>query len=217
VQRFEALGEDQIARLTEIGIGRERIQLKRDPSPVEIGPRTMLLARPAGTETALLLLYSGNWGIAHDFCTFVDGYKRHHRQGRGRFVLWLNAVGASVEPIEAALKAEGLPYVKGRPVPIEQLASLLVTADAHLISLSEKFVGFVLPSKVYGCIASGRPILFIGSQRSDVHLLCRNAGQIYERVDVGNAVACAEALDRLAHQIEGAPKINPAGTSRAMG
>ena len=53
------------------------------------------------------------------------------------------------------------------------LASLLVTADAHLITLSDAFVGFVAPSKVYGCIESRRPILYVGSDRSDVDLLCR--------------------------------------------
>ena len=57
-------------------------------------------------------------------------------------------------------------------VPLEQLASLLVTPDAHLITLSDAFVGYVLPSKVHGCIASKKPILFVGSDRSDVHRLC---------------------------------------------
>src|SRR5262249_5808140 len=77
--------------------------------------------------------------------------------------------------IENALSADGLPYIKGAPVSREKLASLLVTPDAHLITLSDPFVGFVLPSKVYGCIESGRPVLFIGSEKSDVQLLCRQS------------------------------------------
>lgn len=204
IDRFEALGEDQIARLGEIGIARERIELKRDPSPVVITKDTSPLPRPAGTEFSLLLLYSGNWGVAHDYRTFLEGYRLHQKQaGRARFVLWLNAVGSAIEPIESALLADDLPYVKGAPIPLERLSSLLVTPDAHLITLSDPFVGFVLPSKVYGCIASGRPVLFIGSKKSDVHLLCnKSLGSAYERVEVGDAEGCKEALDRLAAMID---------------
>ncbi len=205
VDRFEALGEDHIARLREIGIAEEQIRLKRDPSPVVVSRDTTALQRPPGTESSLLLLYSGNWGIAHDYRTFVEGYRLHHRRGRARFVLWLNAAGSAVNSIESALSADDLPYVKGSPVPLERLASLLVTPDAHLITLSDPFVGFVLPSKVYGCIASGRPILFVGSEKSDVHLLCsKSLGLAYERVGVGDAEACRQALDGLAVLIDGA-------------
>lgn len=207
VHRFEALGEDQITRLREIGIEEKRITLKRDPPPVSISSETSALQRPPGTESSLLLLYSGNWGIAHDYRTFVEGYRLHHRQGSARFVLWLNAAGSAINSIKNALSADGLPYVKGAPVPLEHLASLLVTPDAHLITLSDPFVGFVLPSKVYGCIASGRPVVFIGSEKSDVHLLCcKSLGSSYERVNVSDAEACKRALDRLARIIDDACK-----------
>jgi len=203
VDRFEALGRDQIARLRQIRIAQDRIVLKRDPSPVSIARETTPLKRPDGSHRSLLLLYSGNWGLAHDYKTFLEGYRIHRAQGAGRFVLWLNAVGAAVDEIQKNLMAEELPYVSGAPVPLDRLASLLVTADAHLITLSNAFVGYVLPSKVYGCVASGRPVLFIGSERSDVHLVCSRAlGNAYERVDVGNGPACAHALDRLAYRID---------------
>jgi hypothetical protein len=203
VDRFEVLGEDQVRRLREIGVAEERICLKHDPSPVVISRETPALERPPGTESSLLLLYSGNWGIAHDYRTFVEGYRLHHSQGSARFVLWLNAVGAAIDAIENALSADGLPYIKGAPVPREKLASLLVTPDAHLITLSDPFVGFVLPSKVYGCIESGRPVLFIGSEKSDVHLWCsKSLGLAYERGDTGDAGACKRALDKLARMID---------------
>ena len=62
----------------------------------------------------------------------------------------------------------------------KQLASLLITPDAHLITLSDAFVGYVLPSKVHGCVASNKPILFIGSDRSDVHRLCLDSAARYD-------------------------------------
>jgi hypothetical protein len=210
IDEFEVLGEDQRARLAEIGIPECRVRLKRDPSPVEITPATRPLPRPRAFRDKLLLLYSGNWGVAHDVDTFVEAYRRHHSEGSGRFVLWLNAVGASAGEVEARLRRAKLPFIRSSPVPLDQLASLLVTPDAHLITLKDAFVGFVLPSKVYGCIASGLPVLYIGSVRSDVDLLarCSNLAMAYQRVEIGTVDRCASALEVLADCILGANQEN---------
>ena len=87
-------------------------------------------------------------------------------------------------------------------VPLEKLANLLVTPDAHLITLSDAFVGFVLPSKVHGCIASNKPIIFVGSDRSDVHRLCLASTACYQRISVGDVAGCAAALEILAEHVE---------------
>lgn len=67
-------------------------------------------------------------------------------------------------------------------------------SKTHFITLRDGFVGFAMPSKVYGCIASRRPILYVGSRDSDVHLLCSQSGSFYQRVDVGDAAGVADAL-----------------------
>jgi hypothetical protein len=84
-------------------------------------------------------------------------------------------------------------------VPLEQLPSLLVTPDAHLITLRDAFVGYVLPSKVYGCIRSGRDVLYVGSPASDVHRLCMEgvAPFHYRHAAVGDPAAVARALDEI--------------------
>jgi hypothetical protein len=199
VHRFEVLGEDQRRRLMEIGIAAERIALKRDPSPVEIPAGTPRLDLPAELQGRRVLLYSGNFGVAHDHETFVAGYRLHHRQGSGRVVLWLNATGAKADGVEAALRGEGLPVHRSRPVPLELLPRLLVTPDAHLITLRDEFVGYVLPSKVHACIRSGRKVLFIGSAESDVHLLCSGhlPPELYRRIDAGDAAGVARALEEI--------------------
>jgi hypothetical protein len=200
VDGFEVLGEDQRRRLLEIGIPPERIVLRRDASPVEIPPGTEPLERPEALRGRTVLLYSGNFGVAHDHETFVAGYRRHHREGSGRVALWLNATGAKADRVEEILRREGLPVHRSRPVPLALLPRLLVTPDAHLITLRDGFVGYVLPSKVYGCIASGKRVLFVGSAGSDVHLLASRdlpAGR-YRRVDVGDPAGVARALERLA-------------------
>ncbi len=204
VERFEVLGEDQRQRLHEIAIPDERIVLKRDPSPVAIPLGTPPLDRPPELGGRTLLLYSGNFGVAHDHATFVAGYRLHHRSGSGRVGLWLNATGARADLIERALREEGLPVHRSLPGPLGLLPRLLVTPDAHLITLRDPFVGYVLPSKIYGCLASGRDLLYIGSPRSDVHLLAAAAlkPDAYMRVDTGDAPGVARALEAIADRAD---------------
>jgi len=200
VDGFEVLGEDQRQRLLEIGIRPERIILKRDPSPVEIPPGTQPLEPPEELRGRAILLYSGNFGVAHDHETFIAGYRRHHREGSGRVALWLNATGAKADRVEEILRREGLPVHRSRPLPLELLPRLLVTPDAHLITLRDGFEGYVLPSKVYGCVASGRNVLYVGSPRSDVHLLCSQGlpPERYRRVEIGDAAGVARILEEIA-------------------
>jgi hypothetical protein len=196
--QFEVLGEDQRRRLIASGIAPERIRLRRDRSPVSIGPGAEPLPRPSELAGYGILLYSGNFGVAHDYETFLEGYRRHHRSGSGHVALWLNAIGRGADALERALKDEGLPHLRTRPLALDQLARLLVTPDAHLITLREPFWGYVLPSKVYGCIESRRPIFFIGPEASDVHLLCSaQRRESYLHVPPGDEDGVFRALERL--------------------
>ncbi|OAF07450.1 hypothetical protein [Bradyrhizobium neotropicale] len=198
VHTFEVLGHDQAIRLNEIGVTKDRIVLKRDPSPIEIGPDTPPLARPPQTEGKFLLLYSGNWGIAHDTTTFVDAYVEHHKSGSGTVLLWLNAIGKGAATVAEALDEARVPYIRTDLVPLDQLASLLRTPDAHLITLKNAFVGYVLPSKVYACVDSDLPVIFIGPTDSDVHLLCdKRKSSSYFHVDVGDTNRCVRLLEDL--------------------
>jgi hypothetical protein len=196
ITTFEVLGEDQKTILLNVGIEDSRIRLKPDPSPVIINASTVPMERPNIGAGKCLLLYSGNWGVAHDYRTFLEAYRQHHQHGSGRVVLWVNAVGTATESVHTFLREQELPHVRGAPVPLDELASLLITPDAHLITLSDAFVGYVLPSKVHGCIASNKPILFVGSNRSDVHRLCASTAW-YQRIAVGDVTGCAAALEQL--------------------
>ncbi len=195
---FEAIGEDQRTRLAAIGISAERTRLVRDPAPIAFPPGLLSREKPNEIGANKAILYSGNFGVAHDHQTFVDGFAQYCQQTNNA-TLWLNAVGKKADVVEQALRAQTLPVHRSKPVPLEELPALLKSADLHLITLRDAFVGFVLPSKVYACIDSGRPILFIGSAASDVHLLCstRVAAAKYRRVDVGDAAGVARALREL--------------------
>lgn len=197
---MEVLGEDQRSILLRAGIRPEKIRMKRDPSPVSIPEGTLPMELPEGLQNRCVLLYSGNFGVAHDRDTFVNGYVKHHRDGSGKVVLWLNAVGSGADAVEKQLRAENVPVIRGKPVPIEQLPSLLMAPYAHLITLRNEFVGFVMPSKVYGCIESKKHVLYVGPQTSDVHLLCQQGldSEKYLQVEVENAAGVSESLENLA-------------------
>lgn len=196
---FEVLGLDQLTRLRETGVAEERISLVRDGSPVSFGGDVVAEPLPADLEGACVLLYAGNFGVAHDVETVAEGYRLHHRSGTGRVRLWLSATGAGADELVARFTEQGLPFHKSQPVPLDRLAALLRAPDAHLVTLKDAFVGFVMPSKIYACIESGKPVLFVGSAASDVDFLARASGaEGYRRVDCGDAAGFAVALEQLA-------------------
>lgn len=198
VDGFEVLGEDQRRRLGETGVPAERIALVRDGSPVSFAGVVTAEPLPADLEGTCVLLYSGNYGIAHEVETVARGYELHHRRGTGRVRLWLSATGAGAEEVAERLQRLGLPFHRSAPVPLERLPGLLKAPDAHLVTLRDSFVGYVMPSKIYACIESGRPVLFVGSADSDVDLLARSAVAGYWRVPCGDPDGFAAALEAVA-------------------
>ena len=137
--------------------------------------------------------------MAHEIDTVVGGLIWHHKVGSGQFGLWLNAVGSGVATVVNRLVGAGIPVAVTEPVALEELPGVLAAADCHLITLKARFSGVVLPSKVYGCLASNWPILFVGPTSSDVDLLCRRRQlTAYEQVEPGHVVGFSQALERLA-------------------
>src|SRR5476651_85062 len=197
VDGFEVLGEDQLRRLLDTGIPENRIALVRDGSPVSFAVGRAPEALPGELAGRCVLLYSGNYGVAHEVGTVFEGYRRHHQEGSGRVWLWLSAAGSGTEELVQRLTAANLPFHRSAPVPLERLPGLLLSPDAHLVTLKDSFVGFVMPSKIYACIDSGRPIIFVGSATSDVDLLARRATQPYWQISCGNPAGFAASLEDL--------------------
>lgn len=202
VPSFQVLGEDQRALLEAQGVKSDRISLKRSDSPISFQPEDKPLGVPADLAGHGILLYSGNVAFAHDYETFVEGYARHH-ESSGKMHLWLNAVGVRADAFEQAVRDRGLPIYRTKGVELSELASLLLTADCHLITLRDEFVGLCVPCKVYACVESGRPTLFVGSDGSDVHLIAqsRTAEGSYFRAEIGHPEQVFEALEALGRRV----------------
>lgn len=198
VEGFEVLGEDQRRRLNETGVPATRIALVRDGAPVSFAADGPVEPLPADLAGHCVLLYSGNYGVAHEVETVARGYELHHRAGSGRVRLWLSATGAGADELAERFRAAGLPFHRSSPVPLERLPGLLRAPAAHLVTLRDSFVGYVMPSKIYACLESGKPVLFVGSAQSDVDLLAKWAPAGYWRVSCGDFDGFAAALEVLA-------------------
>jgi glycosyltransferase involved in cell wall biosynthesis len=58
----------------------------------------------------------------------------------------------------------------------EDLRYSLSAGDIHLVTLRSEMEGLSVPSKVYGIMAVGRPVVFIGPDGSEVACLIRESG-----------------------------------------
>jgi hypothetical protein len=201
VDGFEVLGEDQLKRLRDTGVAEDRIALVRDGSPVTFTDQDIGVPLPPEFAGHPVMLYSGNYGIAHEVETVAEGYRLHHAQGSGRVLFWLSASGAGAEEIVRRFTGQKLPFHKSAPVPLERLPGLLRAPDAHLVTLKDSFVGFVMPSKIYACLESKRPLIFVGSAASDVDSLARSSGVPYWRIPCGDAAGFAAALENFADTV----------------
>jgi hypothetical protein len=221
IDTFEVLGLDQKRRLIEIGIPESRVLIKPNASPVVFAPNLAPLPLPDEVRGgAGVILYSGNWGVAHDDSTFIEAYAQYHHESRQGLRFWLNATGAKADRVERELKLRGVPIHRSGLVPLEDLPRLLIAADVHLVTLRDAFVGYVVPSKIHACIDSGKRILYVGSLDSDVHLLAKGAlpPDRYHQVNVGNVNALVSTLHILEYAIasERMPKLAHIDRSKGM-
>ena len=138
-------------------------------APIDDHPAAGLRAA-WGLTDAFVVAYSGNLGRAHDVDTLLDGMQRlQHDPARRRVVWLLVGGGAQFRILQAEVVRHGLRDVVFRPYqPRPLLAQSLGVADVHLISLQPALEGLMVPSKLYGILAAGRPALFIGALDGEV-------------------------------------------------
>jgi colanic acid biosynthesis glycosyl transferase WcaI len=142
-----------------------------------------------------VVMYSGNHSPANPLDTLLQATLRFRDDDGIRFAFigggnGKKAVNEFVERRKLA-NCLTLPYQ-----PLSDLRFSLSAADAHVVSLGEDMVGIIHPCKVYGSMAVGRPILFLGPRPSHVSDLL-DAHQIGEHVEHGDIEGCVDAIRRL--------------------
>jgi glycosyltransferase involved in cell wall biosynthesis len=116
-------------------------------------------------------MYSGNLGQGHDVATFIAAARRLAHEAPEILFLF---IGDGARKPEAQALAFGLDNVRFLPYqPHDKLGESLSAADVHLISLREDLEGLLVPSKLYGALAAGRPIIYIGPPSCEVARVVR--------------------------------------------
>lgn len=115
-----------------------------------------------------IIMYSGNLGAAHELDAMGDllGFLQNKIDG-----LRLVLVGDSPRhrQFAAQVRAKGFERLTELPFQSRQdLGDLLGAADVHLISQRLEVDGLLVPSKFYGAVAAGRPVLFVGSRTCEL-------------------------------------------------
>jgi len=164
------LGECMRERLAQKGIRNETMHVVPNwadgnqiiPVPHERNP----FRAAHGLEGKFVVLYSGNMGRAHDFTAIFRGIKALASEKDLVFVFI--GEGPKKAELEAFAKAE--PDVNVRImgyVPREELKLSMSAADLSVVAVADGLEGLVVPSKLYGVMASGRPVLYVGPVASE--------------------------------------------------
>ena len=188
-----ALGSCMRERLMRRGVPASKIHLTENwADSLQIEP----VAWP-DCSAPLTVLYSGNFGLAHDAETVQSAIAQLNRNPAIRFAF--AGGGARRKTLEAACREKNLDNVEFRNYSTKaSLGSSLGSGHIGLITQQNACLGSVVPSKVYGLMAAGRPILYIGPSQSTV------AG-IIRRFDCGWQIDCGDSdkllllLERLSH------------------
>ena len=198
-----ALGDCMRNRLTRRGLSGKTIHVADNWAD---GNSILPLPRPS-TPNSLVLLYSGNLGLAHDVDTMSDAMEQMADDSRFKFVF---AGGGPLRPaFEARCRQLDLSTVEFRSYSQrEALGESLGNCDIGLITQRKSCLGSVVPSKVYGLLAAGRPVLFIGPAESTVAKIIHRF-QCGWQIDNGDSAGLNSLLKLLVnepHLLEAAGK-----------
>ncbi|MDX2150878.1 MAG: glycosyltransferase family 4 protein [Bryobacteraceae bacterium] len=130
------------------------------PAPAAEGERRGLFG-----DASLCLLYSGNFGRAHTWTGVLE--LAQALAPRGGAVVF-SVRGNAVEDLQRAVAAAGAPVRFAGFASPEALEQRLAATDIHIVTLKPEWTGTVVPSKFFGALAIGRPVLFVGSGESAV-------------------------------------------------
>jgi glycosyltransferase involved in cell wall biosynthesis len=74
-------------------------------------------------------------------------------------------------------RAAGSPNVRFLPFrPIDQVPYVMAAGDAHVITVRRGLEGVVVPSKLYGILAAGRPVLVVAPEECDAAHIAAESG-----------------------------------------
>ena len=166
--RVIVLGEDMRARIIAKGVDPTRILIVRDGTEVLPANAPLPVVDPEVVRAirgsfSFVLVHAGNLGFYGAWNTLVTAARNLENEGVS---LVFVGDGAQRAQIEAAAGASGnirfLDFFPANKIP-----SVLAAADAHVITVKHGLEGVVVPSKMYGILAAGKPIVAVAPKETD--------------------------------------------------
>jgi glycosyltransferase involved in cell wall biosynthesis len=178
--RIVAIGETMRARLQAKGVPPERLRVIPnwvDTKAITPQPRENEWARQHELDaTKFVVMHSGNVGHAQD----LDSLVRAATFLRDRDDLRIVIAGFGARHAEMLALAERLevddtvrflPYQKRERLPFS-----LSSADVHVVGLAKGLAGYVVPSRLYGILSAGRPVIVAADEESETARLVHEVG-----------------------------------------
>lgn len=156
----------------------ERLKHKADLSSMRVIPPWPLIKDLKPTEAAnnpfriryklghkLVVMYSGNHSMANPLYTLIEVAKQ--LKDVKELVFMFVGGGVQKNSIEAVVDKDKLENVISLPYqPLADLKNSLSAADIHVVSMGDNLKGVLHPSKIYGALAVGKPVLALSSEDS---------------------------------------------------
>jgi colanic acid biosynthesis glycosyl transferase WcaI len=181
--RVVAIGETMKVRLEEKGARPDRIRVIPNwvqTSVLTPQPRDNEWTRAHDLADKFVVMHSGNVGHAQN----LDALIRAATFMRDLDDLLIAVIGTGARHAELVELSELLEADRVRFLPYQERAVLpqsLSSADLHVVGLARGLSGYVVPSRVYGIMAVGRPLLVAAESTSET-------AKLIEAVDCGIVV-----------------------------
>jgi glycosyltransferase involved in cell wall biosynthesis len=178
--RVVAIGDTMRRRLEAKGAAADRIRVIPnwvDTETITPQPRDNAWAREHDMLGRFVVMHSGNIGHAQNLETLV----RATTFLRDLEDLWVVVIGGGARYYDLVRLAERLEVDRLTSLPYqprEVLSQSLSTADLHFVGLAQGLAGFVVPSRLYGIMAAGRPVVVAAEEDSET-------AQVVERIGCG--------------------------------
>lgn len=210
-----AIGRCMADRLATAGVPDARIRVVPNWPDPAIRPLSVNAEakRTLGLEGRFVVGYAGNFGLAHPLGAVMAAAARLAVAAPDVAFLMVGEGRAHAAVVAAARDLPNLVFLPFQPV--ERLSAVLGAADLHLAVMDPRAEGLLVPSKVAGARAAGRPCLFLGPPGSEAARMVAEpgCGLVLEPTD---GAALAEAVlayrdDPQRRALEGARALAAAG------
>jgi colanic acid biosynthesis glycosyl transferase WcaI len=174
--RVIVLGDDMRDRIIGKGIAPERVAIVRDGAtfPASLPSADDPVVREIRCGFAFVALHAGNLGFYGAWDTLLKAAEILRNENSGLVFIGDGANRARLESAAAQANASNVKFLPFRP--FEQVQHVMIAGDIHVVTIRRGLEGVVVPSKLYGILAAGRPVLVVADQKSDAARIVADSG-----------------------------------------